>query len=384
MMQYNDSQPIYRRAYFRALDYWLLVPVLALCVIGLFVLNNVLINNPAYLRNWPRSIYIQAGAVIFGLVAMIMFSLLSLPMLRISGYVLWVLSFVLQLALLRFGDREVAASTGSNAWLKLPFIGSFQPSELAKIATCLVVGMILEGMRTGRIERHGWLYIALTVAPQLGLVIGFQKDLGTALVFMVMISVMIFVWGIKLRYVLITISALVMAVPLVFIFVLRPFQQSRLISFLFPALDPQSTYNVTQAKRAIAYAGLAGSEAARSVHVPVQPSDFIFSAVAAWLGWIGALMVIFLTVFYLIRCFLIAKRTDSLFGRYTVSGLTAIFAFHFVENVGMNLGLMPVTGIPLPFVSQGGTAMLMNFMSLGIIMCFSLERWNRTWIEQQV
>ena len=383
-MQYNDSQPIYRRAYFRALDYWLLVPVLALCVIGLFVLNNVLINNPAYLRNWPRSIYIQAGAVIFGLVAMIMFSLLSLPMLRISGYVLWVLSFVLQLALLRFGDREVAASTGSNAWLKLPFIGSFQPSELAKIATCLVVGMILEGMRTGRIERHGWLYIALTVAPQLGLVIGFQKDLGTALVFMVMISVMIFVWGIKLRYVLITISALVMAVPLVFIFVLRPFQQSRLISFLFPALDPQSTYNVTQAKRAIAYAGLAGSEAARSVHVPVQPSDFIFSAVAAWLGWIGALMVIFLTVFYLIRCFLIAKRTDSLFGRYTVSGLTAIFAFHFVENVGMNLGLMPVTGIPLPFVSQGGTAMLMNFMSLGIIMCFSLERWNRTWIEQQV
>ncbi len=383
-MQYNDSQPIYRRAYFRALDYRLLVPVLALCVIGLFVLNNVLINNPAYLRTWPRSIYIQAGAVIFGLVAMIMFSLLSLPMLRISGYVLWVLSFILQLALLRFGDREVAASTGSNAWLKLPFIGSFQPSELAKIATCLVVGMILEGMRTGRIERYGWFYITLAVAPQLGLVIGLQKDLGTALVFMVMISVMIFVWGIKLRYVLITISALVMAVPLVFIFVLRPFQQSRLISFLFPALDPQSTYNVTQAKRAIAYAGLAGSEAARSVYVPVQPSDFIFSAVAAWLGWIGALMVIFLTVFYLIRCLTIAKRTDSLFGRYTVSGLTAIFAFHFIENVGMNLGLMPVTGIPLPFVSQGGTAMLMNFMSLGIIMCFSLERWNRTWIEQQV
>ena len=180
--------------------------------------------------------------------------------------------------------------------------------------------------------------------------------------------------GLKYRYFLLATSGIiVIGLPLVWNFYLKDYQKKRILPLIFEGTDPKGEWNLIQSKAAIASGGLSGNHTGVIVTVPVKESDFIFSATSEHLGFIGTTALIVLAFFFLCRCLYVAAKASRPAYSYMIVGLTASFAFHYIENMGMAVGLLPITGIPLPFVSYGGTAMLVNFISFGIILNISME-----------
>ena len=201
-----------------------------------------------------------------------------------------------------------------------------------------------------------------------------QPDFGTAMVIVFSFVCIVFVWGLKYRYFLLAASGvIVLGVPFIWNFYLKDYQKKRILSLVFEGTDPESEWNLVQSKAAIASGGLSGNHTGILVKVPVKESDFIFSATSEHLGFIGTTALILLAFFFLCRCLFVAAHASRPAYSYMIVGLTASFAFHYIENMGMAVGLLPITGIPLPFVSYGGTAMLVNYISFGIILNISME-----------
>ncbi|NLL64640.1 MAG: FtsW/RodA/SpoVE family cell cycle protein [Clostridiaceae bacterium] len=364
-------------SFWRQLDYWLLVPVLCICTIGLFTLNKVLRNN--FPSGYPRNIIIQVVSVLIGLVLLFIIVRMGVDFLPKIGWIMYGVAIVLQALLPIFGDKDIAAVTGSNSWLEIPVIGSIQPSEFSKVALAILVPIILQKIKIRDYSYlKGFGLILLLTAPHFLLILGYQNDFGTALVLVILLAAMIFVWGIRIRYVILILSLFIIAFPFAWLFYFEDFQKIRFLSFLYPGFDPQASYNVDQAKKAIALGGLTGNRTGEFISVPVQESDFIFSAVAEMMGFVGAAALIILIFIYLIRGLYIASNAMSPQEQYMATGISTVFAFHSVENIGMCMGLFPVTGIPLPFVSQGGSAMVANFISLAVLITISSHRRRRT------
>lgn len=359
--------------YFRTLDYWLLVPVLCITLIGLSALHDVLMNGSAY----PASFYRQIGAVFLGVLCALTISLLRVPLLKVVGIGVYAVSIIL-LLLVRFTPLGLDLNnSGSQSWLSLPLVGSFQPSELAKAGLAMVSAFLLEAMRNKAFGKRnalkGFFVFIAVCAPVIGLVL-LQPDFGTAMVMVVMLIAMIFAWGIRLRYVLLGFAAAVVAVPLSFATLLKTYQQERILTFLFPEYDPDATFHVTQSRLAIQSGGLLGNPDGLTVYVPEQESDFIFTAVAEKTGLVGVATLFILVFFFIARCFYIASKVQRVSSSLMITGLAAVLAFHYIENLGMTVGLLPITGIPLPFMSYGGTAMIVSYLSLGVMLCVSMDR----------
>ena len=360
-----------RNNYFRAVDYWLIVPILTLTMIGLFVLNGVLSSG---YDDYPQNIIRQAGAAVLGTVIALVICLLETHFLKLIGWSIYIGSNLL-LFIMMFDGYDMTPVWGADAWMKIPVIGTFQPSEIAKIGIVLVVAYIFEDMANKKISlKRGFLYLGLVYALPL-LLIKRQPDLGTILVIMFSFVCMLFIWGMKYRYFLLAISATVVGgLPILWNFFLQPFQKQRILSVLFEGSDPQTEFNLIQAKSAISSGSLIGNTTHKYIYVPVKESDFIFSAVSEHMGFIGTTAVILLSFAFLMRCLYVASKASQKSYSYAVIGLTGGFAFHFIENMGMNVGLLPITGIPLPFISLGGTALMVNFISIVIILNISMER----------
>lgn len=360
-----------RNNYFRAVDYWLIVPILTLTMIGLFVLNGVLSSG---YEDYPQNIIRQAGAAVLGTVIALVVCLLETHFLKLIGWSIYIVSNFL-LFIMMFDGYDMTPVWGADAWMKIPVIGTFQPSEIAKIGIVLVVAYIFEDMADKKISlKRGFLYLGLVYALPL-LLIKRQPDLGTILVIIFSFGCMLFIWGMKYRYFLLAISAAVVGgLPILWNFFLEPFQKQRILSVLFEGSDPQTEFNLIQAKSAISSGSLIGNTTHKYINVPVKESDFIFSAVSEHMGFIGTTAVILLSFAFLMRCLYVASKASQKSYSYAVIGLTGGFAFHFIENMGMNVGLLPITGIPLPFISLGGTALMVNFISIGIILNISMER----------
>lgn len=375
-MMKSSIQQSKRTPFYQTLDYWLLIPVLCICGISVYVLNFVLERRLP--SGYPRNLIVQIASIIIGLVLMMIVAKLGVDKLKLVGWVTYGLSLGLQLLLPFFGDQTIASRTGSNSWLRLPVIGTMQPSEFSKLALAILVAFVLQSMEKKEITYlRGTLYIMALSLPHFALILGLQKDFGVAMVLIMMLLTMIFVWGIRLRYVVFGLSLGVISIPLLWIFYLKEYQKRRILAFLYPGYDPNASYNVDQARKAIAAGGLTGNRGSGYVDVPVQESDFIFTGVAELLGFIGAAALIIFIFIYLMRAVYIASKASNSALRYMGAGVTAIFAVHSIENIGMCLGLLPVTGIPLPFVSQGGSAMVANFTALGILMAIAEERQRR-------
>lgn len=354
---------------FRTIDYYLVVPILLLTLIGLYVLNKVLSNGyDAY----PGNLYRQAFAAIVGIIIALFICIIDNQFMKILSWVIYGSALFL-LLLVPLDNYSMLEAWGADAWLNLPVIGNFQPSELAKIGLVLVASDIFEKMGNKELPLFkGFAFIALVYAPPLLLILK-QPDFGTAMVILFSFVCILFVWGVKYRYFLLAISAVVVGgLPLVWNFYLAPFQKKRILSLVFEGSDPEAEYNLVQSKAAIASGGLSGNNTGVLVTVPVKESDFIFSAVSEHLGFIGTTAVLILAFFFLSRCLFVASKASRKSYSYAIVGLTSAFAFHFIENMGMSVGLLPITGIPLPFISLGGTAMLVNYISFGIILNISM------------
>ena len=355
----------------KAVDYYLVVPVLTMTIIGLYVLQKVLSKGYAA---YPGNYYRQIVATVGGVICALIISLLDEHLLKVVGRIIYAAALFL-LILVPIDGYSLAGYWGADSWLKLPVIGNFQPSELAKIGLILLAAEIFEAMSKKQLSiLKGFGIMGAVYAPPLLLILT-QPDFGTAMVILFTFVCMLFAWGVKYRYFLLAFSsAVVIIVPAMWTFYLEQYQKERILSLVFKGSDPKAEYNLLQSQYAIASGGLTGNKTGIYVTVPVKESDFIFAAVSEHLGFIGTTAVIILAFFFICRCLYVASKVPSKAASYCLTGLAGYFAFHYIENLGMSVGLLPITGIPLPFISLGGTAQLINFMAFGIILNISMSR----------
>ena len=268
---------------------------------------------------------------------------------------------------------------GSRSWIKIAGF-TFQPSEFAKITFILVVAQclaILDDKAFITIKDLAIFFMYVLVPIFLVIV---QKDFGTTCVFLAIFFVMLFVYGLSMKWVIGLGSAFLASLPLAWFFLLNEKRRDRIRVFLNPELDPLgSGLNVLRSKMTIGSGRLFGKGLFKGIQtqnsaVPVKESDFIFSVIGEEMGFVVSAIVVLAFLYIVLRCIYIAKNSRDLYGKLLVMGFVAMIGVHYVENIGMTIGILPVTGIPLPFISQGGTSMITNFMAVGFILSVSNKK----------
>lgn len=271
---------------------------------------------------------------------------------------------------------------GAQAWIQLPGGFSIQPSEFMKVALAVGLAMLLAERRDGETEPQlpDVAFALLFAAIPIGLVM-LQPDLGTAVVMGMIVLGILAVAGIRLSWLAALLAlGVVSAFIAVQVGVLDQYQIDRLLAFANPNLDPQGVgYNTNQARisvgsGAIFGVGLFQGTQTAGGFVPEQQTDFIFTVVGEELGFVGSAGLLLLFGVLLWRALRIAMRAEDLFGTLMATGIVCWFAFQMFENIGMVIGIMPVTGVPLPFVSYGGTSMFANWMAIGLLENVHLRR----------
>ena len=362
-----------RRGILRDLDWFLLVAALGLTILGCLLVWSASLADMAsatdptsYLRK--HLINVAAGLVL-GIVAM----RVDYRWLRAYSPVIWGVSvFTLLLPFVPGLGTRIA---GARAWISLPGGFTFQPSEVAKIAVILMIAVLLSERRDVEEEpraRDIWLALGAAALPMLIILV--QNDTGTILIMGAISVSMIAVAGAPTKWLIGIIGTGVLGILLAIqLGLLQSYQVQRLTSFINPTADVGSAaYNATQARIAIGGGGLTGyglfhGPQTQGRFVPVNESDFVFTVAGEELGFIGAAVVILLLGVILWRAIVIAYRADDMFGRLVATGVAAWLAFQMFENVGMTMGIMPITGIPLPFVSSGGTSMMAVWIGIGLL-----------------
>jgi rod shape determining protein RodA len=282
---------------------------------------------------------------------------------------------------------SLAAGTGSGGvarWVTIPGIGlQFQFSELAKILVIVALARFL-ALREDRLDSPTTLIGAgLLVVPPLVLV-ALQPDLGTALVFGAIFIGMLFMSGLRLRWIFLVVVAALAALPIGWT-LLRDYQQARLLSFLDPSADPLgSGWQVLQSQIAVGAGGPLGRGLTNGTQnalgfLPAQPTDFAFAIWAEEFGFLGSLLILALFVLLLWRILLSGWHSPDRFGLLLSAGLASMILFQLLVNVGMVVGIMPITGIPLPFVSYGGASLISVGLGLGILQSVNVRREKARW-----
>ena len=371
-----------RNSPLRHMDWLLIVVVLGLSAIGTLLVWSA--TQPGLLAAGqdPR-IYLkkQLLNVVIGLVLMTAVSLVDTRQLRT-----WVPAFYAGTVLALLAVLTPVGSTinGARAWFSLP--GGFQvePSEFAKVALVLMTAMIFSQARPTASGGPGVrsLLIALALAaPLIGLVV-IEPALGVALVLVVVTATMIVLSGLRLR-VIGALAGLVAAAIAAAggLHPLKSYQLTRFTSFLHPSADLAGAgYNAAQAKIAVGSGGMFGQglfhgQLVAGNFVPSQQTDFIFTVAGEELGFVGTSVIVFLLGVVIIRALRIATRADDLFGLLVASGIAMWFVFQSFVNIGMTIGIMPITGLPLPFVSYGGSAVFADLIAIGLLQ--SVHRRHR-------
>ena len=278
---------------------------------------------------------------------------------------------------------------GASSWFNFGSF-SFQPSEFAKIFTVIVFALVITKIQTrGRDElsRATRLILALSVVAVPVLLIIKQPDYGTALAFLMATVFVLFVAGIKKRYIIGAILIVVIAAPLLYFFVLPEHAKTRIDVFLNPDLDPRGAgYNVIQSKLAIGSGQLLGMGLLKGNQTQLgflypKTTDFIFSVIGEEMGFVATAGIVIVYVVLITKAIYVAKTAKDDLGSYIAAGIAGIFLFHMVENIGMTIGLLPITGVPLPFVSYGGSSLLTNLILIALLLNISGRRQKAIFVE---
>lgn len=283
--------------------------------------------------------------------------------------------------------------SGASSWYKFGESFSFQPSELAKVIVILFLAFILNKLQLrGRKEINKiWkLFIFLAFAGIPVLLIVKQPDYGTAAAFLTAILFMLFVSGIDKRYIIAVCLVAVISVPVAYKYILpkyAPHAIKRIDVFLNPDLDPRGAgYNLRQSKLAIGAGQVFGmgyrqGNQTQLGYLHPKTTDFIFSVIGEELGFIATGGIVILYIILITKSIYIAKTAKDNIGSYVAIGIAGIFFFHFMENIGMTIGLLPITGVPLPFVSYGGSSLITNFICIGLLLNISSRRQRAIFVE---
>ncbi|MGD0996768.1 MAG: rod shape-determining protein RodA [Thermoleophilia bacterium] len=359
------------RTYLRHLDYLVLAAAGGLVVYGVAMIYFATRHDPL-----PTPIYYARYQVAYAAVGVV--ALLALSLIDYGHYRRW------QWPLFAFVVVSIAAvfalgpvTRGSRRWLSLPFV-RFQPSELALVILTVTLAAFLSDRLQAIGSRRMTLYALLYVAVPAALVFA-QPDLGTAMIFVVLTLTLLLFYGTPWTHfavlvgAAIALAALVLKLlPMAGIRIVHSYQMQRLFVFLHPGHDPQSTgYNLTQSLIAIgsgAFSGR-GNQATQTVldFLPEHHTDFIFAVIGERYGFVGAAVLLALFVVLIWRALRIATISHDLYGSMIAGCIAAIFLFEVFVNIGMTIGIMPITGIPLPFVSYGGAALITDLMLVGLL-----------------
>lgn len=276
---------------------------------------------------------------------------------------------------------------GATSWFTFGGI-SIQPSEFAKIVLILGTSKVIEFFKKKDTLNKpiSILAVLLFVLIPVVLIIK-QPDYGTAMVILVILVSMLFVAGIKWRYIISAILLVAILIPLAYIYVLPQHAKNRIDVFLNPQLDPRGAgYNIIQSKLAVGSGqlwgmGLFEGNQTQLGILPMKTTDFIYAVISEEMGFIFSALVVILFVILLVRILDIAKTAKDFYGSLICTGVFGMILAHFIENVGMTMGLMPITGIPLPFISYGGSAMLTNMIAIGLVLSVSGRRKKNLFLE---
>jgi rod shape determining protein RodA len=268
---------------------------------------------------------------------------------------------------------------GSQRWFQL-FGFQFAPSEIAKLALIIMLATFLSDLRSGDLTLQE-VYRATAIAAVPGVLVFLQPDLGTSIVLVTILVGVLVVAGARARYLgILALTAVVLIFGAFQMGLVRDYQVNRLTSFLDPQNDPlRSGYNRKQAEIAIGSGGLFGVGYLQGTQtnldfVPEQHTDFIFTVVGEEFGFAGAFTLLVLFGVLIWRAFRIALLSKDPFGTYVAAGIGSYLAIQMFVNIGMTLGIMPITGIPLPFVSYGGSAFLTNSAAVGLLLNIHMRR----------
>ena len=372
------SQSIrYRRA--SRIDFRNFDNLLNFAVIGLLLIGTLLVY--AGTREWFRSYdldpeyYLKRHTlnILIGSLLAYGTTLIDYRLLRAYTPIIWLVAVIgLVIVLIPGLGAEI---NGARAWIALPGGFQIQPAELAKIAIIVGIAMILADRDNAQEDPTDLDVLkALAIAAVPVLLIVAQPDLGTVLIICAAILAMIGASGAPSRWV---VGLLILAIVGIFTAVqtgaVSQYQIARLQSFVDPSADPQSTgYQLRQSRITIGSGGILGKglfngPQTNGRFVPEQQTDFIFTLSGEELGFIGCSIILALYLLFFIRAFAICRRSSDLFGRLVCIGVIAWFSFQTFENIGMTMGLMPMTGVPLPFLSYGGSSMFANLIGVGLL-----------------
>ena len=286
------------------------------------------------------------------------------------------LVFIILLILVLFTNRN----NGATSWFKLGSM-SFQPSELFKIVMIISLASIIDNFENKKSLNKIWNVVLLCIVVGIpSFLIIKQPDYGTALVILSVFCAMLFYAGIHYKYIITAVICCIIGIPLAYNYVLPEHAKSRIMVFLNPGLDPKGAgYNVIQSELAVGSGkafgmGLTSGNQTQLGMLPMKTTDFIYSVIGEEMGFFVSSLVVILYLILLIRIINIAYNSKNSFGSLLCVGVFAMILAHFVENVGMTIGLMPITGIPLPFISYGGSSMITNMIAIGMVLSVNARK----------
>ena len=358
--------------FLREADILLLVFSLVSAAYGLILISSVTRNT----ESGGSEIYVQIGALVIGVVLFVLFSYIDIDIIADKSGLLLLFSalFISTLYFWGVGREEV----GNKAWLRFFGIG-IQPAEIVKVTYIIITArMIANHKERKTLNSFGSLLQVLLVFVLLfGLIVVVSSDLGSGLIYGFIFVVMLYIGGVKLRWFALGGGIVAAAFPLIWNNYLDQSQRNRVLApFMQDQIDPAIRRDVLwqtdNSVKAITTGGFTGQglgkgRLTQAGIIPEQRTDFIFSAAGEELGFVGCLLIVLLLVIIIVRCVYVGVKSNNSLGLLVCTGIAAMLIAQMIENIGMNLGLLPVIGITLPFFSYGGSSIVTCLAAMGIV-----------------
>jgi rod shape determining protein RodA len=368
---------LFDRKLLKNLDYVILIVVFILAAIGLIMIASATNSN---VSDFDKYAFVKKQAVSFGIGLVLMIIAMSIDYNVIGNFIWYIYGInIVMLLIVKFFGKEI---NGAKSWIK---IGGFslQPSEFSKVFMILFTAKIIYEIVKDHdndinIPKNLIGVLALCAVP-LALILS-QPDFGTAMVIIAIIGVILYAAKLSYKYFFTALGLVVVSAPLLWFFKLKPYQKDRIRVFLDPSSDPQNKgFQVIQSKIAIGSGQFFGKGLFQGVqtqmgYLPFKESDFIFSVIGEELGFVCCAVLLLLFGILLLKLIDIARNAKEVYGSLIVIGIATMIGVHVFQNIGMTIGIMPITGITLPFISYGGSSLFTSMIAIGLVLNVGMRR----------
>lgn len=353
--------------YIKNTDLYLAILALVCSAYGMVLIYSATLNPATWQDGSTRNLVIQAAAIVIGLAAFVLMSLIDLE--TMSGWwkIFVLINIGLQLLLFTPLGTEV---NGQRAWLDLG-VTNLQPGELGKLIFIFTLAAHISEIKEHISEWRGLFVIALHTLIMMGAVIISSGDTGMAIQYFMIALIMLFAAGLSIKWLAVGVGLGVASIPLLWNFALDEYQKTRILVLFDPSIDLDASRQATYGKIAIGSGQVSGQGLTHGTMtqmqlVPENQTDYILSVAGEELGFIGSILIVLLLTLLIVRLFYVSYRASTTFSALLAVGVGGMFLFQTFMNIFMNIGLLPVMGLTLPFFSYGGTSIMTMYAALGI------------------